>query len=263
MSQRPVSIVEESFVDGKNVSGLSFRRLSFVASGGDPTDAWYLFDQCCSNSVQKQFRQGLIFLENATDIEFSGCRIQAAADTGIWLNHATAKINITGNWIEDADYCGIFAYGFWPGDPKSYWNGPNTTATDTYVNKQHTIDSNVIRNVGTRNAGAAGIWLFQSGENYIKSNYINRGPRNSVGLFGPHYVAMSTVNYTRGTGLPRRQHSPVMTTACTTSESGPLRISSLSATHVTQSSVTTFQTWFEIRWILDALKAMGWARDRK
>ena len=56
---------------------------------------------------------GLIFLENATDIEFSSCRILAAADTGTWPNHATAKINITGNWIEDTGYCGIFAYGFW------------------------------------------------------------------------------------------------------------------------------------------------------
>lgn len=45
------------------------------------------------------------------------------------------------------------------------------------------------------NYGAAGIWLFQSGENTVSNNLINRGPRNAVGLFGPHYVAMSTVNY--------------------------------------------------------------------
>ena len=75
-------------------------------------------------------------------------------------------------------------------------NGPNTTAMDTYVNRNHTVASNVIRNVGTMNFGAAGIWITQSGNNTISRNLINRGPRNAVGLFGPHYVAMSTVNYT-------------------------------------------------------------------
>ena len=38
---------------------------------------------------------------------------------------------------------------------------------------------------------------LQSGNNTISRNLINRGPRNSVGLFGPHYVAMSTVNYSQ------------------------------------------------------------------
>lgn len=46
------------------------------------------------------------------------------------------------------------------------------------------------------NMGAAGVWIFQSGENHITRNIIRRGPRNAVGLFGPHYVAMSTANYT-------------------------------------------------------------------
>ena len=45
------------------------------------------------------------------------------------------------------------------------------------------------------NFGAAGIWLFQSGNNTISRNLINRGPRNAVGLFGPHYVCLSVVNY--------------------------------------------------------------------
>jgi len=46
------------------------------------------------------------------------------------------------------------------------------------------------------NMGAAGVWIFQSGENMITNNIIRRGPRNAVGLFGPHYVATSTANYT-------------------------------------------------------------------
>ena len=68
---------------------------------------------------------------------------------------------------------------------------------DTYVNRNHTVDSNLIRNVGTQNYGAAGIWIFQSGNNTVSRNVINRGPRNSVGLFGPHYVAMAAVNYSQ------------------------------------------------------------------
>ena len=35
-----------------------------------------------------------------------------------------------------------------------------------------------------------------SRENKITNNLIRRGPRNAVGLFGPHYVATSTANYT-------------------------------------------------------------------
>ena len=142
-------------------------------------------------------RQGLVFMENATQIEIIGCKIHSAATTGIWLNHAVDSVTIRGNWFEDIGYCGIFAYGFWPGARESYVKGPNTTAMDTYVNRNNTIDSNVIRNVGTMNYGAAGIWLFQSGNNTISRNLINRGPRNAVGLFGPHYVCLSVVNYSK------------------------------------------------------------------
>ena len=136
-------------------------------------------------------------MENATQIEIIGCKIHSAATTGIWLNHAVDSVTIRGNWFEDIGYCGIFAYGFWPGAPESYVKGPNTTAMDTYVNRNNTIDSNVIRNVGTMNYGAAGILLFPSGNNTISRNLINRGPRNAVGLFGPHYVCLSVVNYSK------------------------------------------------------------------
>jgi hypothetical protein len=175
------------------VSHLSFVGLSFV--GSDGADSWYLFDQAKSNSVPAAMRQGLIFMENATGIELHDCRLQAAAQVGVWLNHAVDSVSIRGSWFEDIGYCGVFAYGFWPGAAESYVKGPGTTALDTYVNRNHTIDSNVLRNVGTQNFGGAGIWLFQSGNNTISRNLINRGPRNAVGLFGPHYVAMSTVNY--------------------------------------------------------------------
>jgi hypothetical protein len=193
VSQRPLQIVGESFAEGKMVSHLSFVGLSFV--GSDGADSWYLFDQAKSNSVPAAMRQGLIFMENATGIELHDCRLQAAAQVGVWLNHAVDSVSIRGSWFEDIGYCGVFAYGFWPGAAESYVKGPGTTALDTYVNRNHTIDSNVLRNVGTQNFGGAGIWLFQSGNNTISRNLINRGPRNAVGLFGPHYVAMSTVNY--------------------------------------------------------------------
>lgn len=88
-------------------------------------------------------------MENASNIEIIGCKIHSTAASGIWLNYAVNSVTIKGNWFEDIGYCGIFAYGFWPGAPESYVQGPNTTAMDTYVNRNHTIDSNVIRNVGT------------------------------------------------------------------------------------------------------------------
>ena len=81
VSQRPLSIVGESFVEGKLVSGLSFRGLSFV--GSDGADSWYLFDQRMSNSVPVPMRQGLIFMENASDVEVSGCKILSAGSSAI------------------------------------------------------------------------------------------------------------------------------------------------------------------------------------
>lgn len=87
-------------------------------------------------------------MENASNIEIIGCKIHSTAASGIWLNYAVDSVTIKGNWFEDIGYCGIFAYGFWPGAPESYVQGPNTTAMDTYINRNHTIDSNVIRNVG-------------------------------------------------------------------------------------------------------------------
>eukprot|EP01051_Picozoa_sp_SAG22_P023187 SAG22_NODE_5870_length_939_cov_0.702381_2_plen_173_part_00 len=151
VSQRPLQIVGESFVEGKMVSHLSFVGLSFV--GSDGADSWYLFDQAKSTSVPAAMRQGLIFIENATGIELHDCRLQAAAQVGVWLNHAVDSVSIRGSWFEDIGYCGVFAYGFWPGAPESYVKGPGTTALDTFVNRNHTIDSNVLRNVGTQNFG--------------------------------------------------------------------------------------------------------------
>ena len=84
VSQRPLQIVGESFVDGKVVSGLSFVGLSFI--GSDGADSWYLFNQARSNSVPPAMRQGLIFMENATDIEVLDCKIQSAAQVGMMIN---------------------------------------------------------------------------------------------------------------------------------------------------------------------------------
>ena len=97
-SQRPVSVVGASFVDGKVTTGLSLRGLSFV--GSDGTDSWYLFDQRMSNSVPEGQQQGLIFMENATDIEVIDCKILSATVSGIWLNKAVSGVVIRGNWIE-------------------------------------------------------------------------------------------------------------------------------------------------------------------
>ena len=110
-SERPVSVVGASYAEGRVVSGLSFRGLSFI--GSDAADSWYLFPQDKCNSVPESMRQGLFFLENATDIEISDCVIKAAGASAVWLNHAVSSVTIRGNWIEDAGFCGIFMYGFW------------------------------------------------------------------------------------------------------------------------------------------------------
>ena len=194
VAQRTLSVVGTGPGHKERVRGLVFENLTFV--GSDASDVSYVFDQAQSNSVPAPFRQGLLFVENATEISFSRCRVLAAGASAVWLNHATSKVTLRGNWIEDAGHCGIFAYGFWPGAPESYVRGAKTTAADTYVNRGHVVDANVIRNVGTSSFGGAGIWLYNSGDVTISRNLINRGPRNAIGLFGTHYVDLSTTNYT-------------------------------------------------------------------
>lgn len=130
-------MVGRSYAEGKVAAGLSFRSLTFVGSEG--TDFWYLFDQRMSNSVPENEQQGLIFMENATDIEVVDCKILSATVSAIWLNKAVNSVTIRGNWIEDVGNCAVFMYGWWPGASDSYINGPKTTAMDTYVNNVRTM----------------------------------------------------------------------------------------------------------------------------
>jgi len=64
--------------------------------------------QSRTNSVPVPMRQGLFFLENASDIQITNCVIRSAASSGIWLNHAVSGVVIQGNWIEEIGYCGVF-----------------------------------------------------------------------------------------------------------------------------------------------------------
>jgi hypothetical protein len=185
ISRRPVQIVGPAH--DQPVRGLTFRGLEFVASDQDPEGVWYLFNPARSNDTPKRFRNGLIFTENATNIVIEHCKISGAGNAAVWLNLASSHITLRGNWIEDAAFCGVYAHGFWIGDPDSMYKGNATRSADTYVNHHHSITDNVIHNVGRLNAGAAGVWLHASGENLVSHNYINRSPRNGVGTFGIHF----------------------------------------------------------------------------
>lgn len=133
---------------------------------------------------------GLVYLSNARNITIRDCRIRHSGKAGIALDLANRSHKIEGNLIEDAAYHGVAARGFWIG------NAPFDNAVDAYVNRDHVISNNGIRRCGRLIGQAAGVWLYQSGDNEVSHNLIEDMPR-----FGVQLIGHSFFNLVSPTGL--------------------------------------------------------------
>ncbi|CAN7715442.1 right-handed parallel beta-helix repeat-containing protein [Paenibacillus sp. LjRoot56] len=174
------------------IQHLHFHGLQFSC-----TDFWSDYqmiqeDEGLSNVERDEHREGLVYMQYATDIELSHCHLINSGSCGIFLDYQTRNIRIHGNVIEHLGYMGICASGYSP------LQGSFTSAGASYTNKEHRITNNVIRYGGELIGHGCGILLYQSGDNEITHNRISHMPRYGISLKGLRHKVMPANIY----GIP-------------------------------------------------------------
>eukprot|EP01050_Picozoa_sp_SAG11_P007880 SAG11_NODE_670_length_7823_cov_9.340886_4_plen_1737_part_00 len=131
------------------------------------------------NTTPLASSHGLVYTENATDIEIVNCTIRGAGGpAAVWLQEASSTVRISSNVIQDIAGHGIYANGIAPNDTRF------SSAADSDVNFGHQIEDNLIVNGGLRTTHASGIFFFQSGSAIITHNKIAQFPRDAIALYG-------------------------------------------------------------------------------
>ena len=158
------------------LEGLELRGSDFTPDG-----AYRIFPSGRPNDTPAPTNTGMVRIENATRIALLGCKLLHAGLSAVWIAGASTNVTVEGCWIEGAGFCGVATAGPYPGD------APYASAADAYANFGHLISSNLLYDLGIRVGHGAGVWLFQTGDTAILSNYIKEVPRNGVGLCGIRY----------------------------------------------------------------------------
>ena len=169
-------IVPHNGETGSLAQRLDFQSLTFAGSDYLRTfvgDLWL--------RIPAQMREGMVRVENATDITLSGCRLRDGGVSAIWLEGYAQNIVIEECWIERIGWSGIVLNG---PDPGATLGGVWKNAVDSYVNKNHRISGNVVFNVGTACSYGAGIWIYNSGDVEVEHNHIQESPRDGIGVYG-------------------------------------------------------------------------------
>jgi Right handed beta helix region len=160
-------------------------------------------------------REGLVFLENASNITVRFCRLTNAGFSAVEVNGYAQNNTVYGNWIERAGYNGIYLDGFEPkyGDVNRFNLVSNNKIYDTaltmvhgkaievYQSGDNEISHNEIRDIGWGGIVMRG---FQAGtdENYIqKSLFVRRNvvKFNDIAGFPRHADDVGGI-YTMGIG---------------------------------------------------------------
>jgi hypothetical protein len=139
---------------------------------------------CPTGATPKAMAQGMVFVENATDITVEGCALKAAGVAAVWLEQAVERARVVRNWIQFAGGFGVYANGVAPGDRRF----GDAAASD--CNRGHTIADNLIADGGRQLDLGSGVRLFQSGNNTVAHNRIARFARDGVGAYGPAGCAL-------------------------------------------------------------------------
>jgi len=57
-------------------------------------------------------REGMLRIENATNVSIVGCELLAAGTSAIWMEHFAQSCSVLSNWIEDASFTGVHINGW-------------------------------------------------------------------------------------------------------------------------------------------------------
>ncbi|MBN2651330.1 MAG: right-handed parallel beta-helix repeat-containing protein [Spirochaetales bacterium] len=123
-------------------------------------------------------KSAMVWLESVANSEISGCKLLNAGFSAISITEASQNIRITDNEIAYAGYNGIFILGAAVDDPR--FSSPE----ESYINKGHLIQDNLIYSCGKNVGHASGVQLYQSGDNLIDHNTIYDMPRYAVSYKG-------------------------------------------------------------------------------
>lgn len=122
--------------------------------------------------------EGMIYLENTSNIEISNCKLLNAGCNAILLRYANNNNIIQGNLIENVGASAIILHGYNLGE--GVFNNPK----DAYVNKNNKIFNNKINKCGMIIGDGCGIEVKQSGGNIISNNNISKINRAGISIGG-------------------------------------------------------------------------------
>ena len=130
-----------------------------------------------TNTSPRGASEGMVYMENASDITVKNCALRAAGIAGFWFEEANENHTLEGNWVQDIAGFGLYSNGVEGGDRRY-------TGLEGDNNHGHTIHNNIFADGGRQIVYGTGVWLYQTGSTSITHNIIHRFPRDGVGFYG-------------------------------------------------------------------------------
>ena len=116
------------------------------------------------------YGNAMLRFRGAENCEVTECRFTNSGGSAMRLDLHAQNITIKDNYIDYVGHMGILLVGYGPGTKD--------------VNKNNTIQNNILHHVGQVIWHGHAIFAWQSGENKIANNYIHDVPRKAIGLCG-------------------------------------------------------------------------------
>jgi hypothetical protein len=135
--------------------------------------------EASGNRPGEEDREGLVQMENASNITVRNCNLYNGGHCCVHMGYYASHNTIEGNAISDCGSYGVLSIG------KDNGEGVvDSPSEQIYDNKFHSISNNHIHNCGVLAGDAAGIYLYQSGDNDIAHNLVHGMPRYGIGMKG-------------------------------------------------------------------------------
>jgi len=164
-------------VRGEYVHDVTFGGITMKYTDRLPEDQWP-YDQ-----LMRQWENvdATLYISGALNCSFINNRILYSGAYGITLNHFAKKIRIEHNEVGFTGSGGVFLEGYGPGRKD--------------VNRENTIRYNYIHDHGLANYWhSPSLQIYQSGNNDISYNLMQRSAYNGISMVGMHPKYMSDIN---------------------------------------------------------------------